>query len=132
MQTCDSNVLFIEGYYTLVAMGIWCDVSCLITVAIGMYKKKLVWWISIAFVAHFVYIIFFFVNCVMAPWGRILGLALNVVAIALSSIPIPLEMDYEFETRTRANTVTELTSSGDSNGTSLPHFPSLNNSAKST
>jgi len=51
------------------------------------FKGKVRIFPVLAFFFHIVYIILVFLNCAFPPWGRILGLALNTLAVFFGSLP---------------------------------------------
>ena len=122
----------VTGYEVLLVMGVICDIVCYLLWILAYVKKKTEYWPMISFTFHVLYIVFYAANCAFAPWGRVIGIILNVAAVAFASVPIPVQhrahnhqkmTDQKAPTDTKPRSVsigshTELMEAGESKGNS--------------
>jgi len=76
----------LQGFYFLAVMGAFIDFTTWIFWILGAARKKISPFPAIAFSFHIVYLMFLFFNCFFRPWGRIIGLGLNTLAVAFASL----------------------------------------------
>jgi hypothetical protein len=78
----------IDYSYSFVAyMGAPIDFTACGMWFVAYYKNQVKFWPFFAFTFHIIYIFMLFLNCFLVPWGRIIGLGLNTLAIFFASMP---------------------------------------------
>jgi len=94
------------GFLIIVIIGSLVDLATSIFWLICVIKHKIKVWPFLAFFCHFLYVIFVYINCAFAPYGRILGLVLNTAAVGLASLPTGLSWDKFHNQKIKSNVQT--------------------------
>lgn len=74
-----------EGFTIIVIMGVICDGTTFILWTAVWLRGITRIWPFLAMLCHMIYIVLFFINCAIRPWGRVAGLGLNVFAMLFAS-----------------------------------------------
>jgi len=85
---CSLSFSLDVGYSILIVMGLLCDITCYaLWITFFHFNKPKGIFPLLAFSVHALYIVFFFSNCAWEPWGRVVGLGFNAIAVSLSCVP---------------------------------------------
>jgi len=76
------------SYFIVAGMGAPVDFTTFTGWIVMFRFGKIKFFPMLAFLLHIVYIIMLFMNCFVVPWGRIVGLGLNTMAIFFASMPV--------------------------------------------
>jgi len=77
-----------DSYLAVATLGFAADVTNMVGWIIVFHYHKVKAFPLVAVVLHTSYVFFLLGNCLFVPWGRVLGLLLNTVAVFVASLPI--------------------------------------------